>query len=203
MAREKSPDQKRAYKLWIDSEKTMKPAAIAEQLGLSAALVRKWKSYYKWEEIKPKGRGAPKGNKNAKGNKGGGPLGNDKAVKHGLFRKFLPDDPDTLEIFDATNELDPIEILWTSIRICLTNLILSQNLMHVTKRDKYRLDKQATVLTSQSAAMRTLSSKIEQYEDMCRQGLADEEQKLRIEKLKIQVNALGGDKKAKKLESFL
>ncbi|WP_144023608.1 phage terminase small subunit [Paenibacillus sp. FSL H8-0548] len=218
MAREQSPDQKRAFKLWFDSGKTMKPAAIAEELGISAALVRKWKSYYKWEEIKPKGRGAPKGNKNAIGNKGGGPVGNDKAVKHGLFRKFLPQDEETLQIYDMTADLSPLDILWEGIRIKWTNFIRSQTIQHVKdKKDITKVlvkkkpgmfgteqeweyqqpwDKQAVAMTSQSAAFNTIVRSIKQYEDMLRTMPVEdvqEEHKLRIQKLKLEVEKLANN----------
>ncbi|WP_138756475.1 phage terminase small subunit [Paenibacillus sinopodophylli] len=215
MARDQSPDQKRAFKLWFDSGKTMKPAAIAHELGISAALVRKWKSYYKWEEIKPKGRGAPKGNKNATGNKGGGPIGNDKAVKHGLFRKFLPQDEETLQIYDMTADLSPLDILWEGIRIKWTNFIRSQSIQHVKDRKdvtkvltkkkpgmfgteqewEYQQpwDKQAVALSSQSAALNVIARLIKQYEEALRAMPVDEvqeEHKLRVQKLKLEVEKL-------------
>jgi uncharacterized protein YjcR len=138
MSREQSPVQKQAFKLWCDSGRNMKPAEIAAELDIKPELVRKWKSYYKWEEQPNPRRGAPRGNKNAKGNKGGNgaPEGNDRAVKHGLFRKFLPDDPETLEIFDATEDLSPLEMLWTSIRIIWTNIVRSQKVMYVKDREE-------------------------------------------------------------------
>ncbi|MCM3273673.1 phage terminase small subunit [Paenibacillus elgii] len=139
MSREQSPARKQAKKIWLKSGRQKKPAEIAAELGISAALVRKWKSLDKWEdEPETRSRGAPKGNKNAKGNKGGpgGPLRNDKAVTHGLFRKFLPSDPETLEIFDATEDMSPLDILWQSIRIAWTNIIRAQKIQFVRDRDE-------------------------------------------------------------------
>jgi uncharacterized protein YjcR len=231
LARERSPLRKRALKLWLDSGRTKKPKQIAEELGISDAMVRKWKSLDKWEEQPDKRRrGAPEGNSNAKGNKGGpgGPVGNDKAVKHGLFRKFLPDDPETMEIFDATEELSSLDMLWTSIRILWTNIVRSQKIMFVTDKDemikelkkrKYEVhdvgkdrpeqfvteeeyefqfswDRQATALNAQSQAMSRLASKVKQYEDMIRTLPSDEvqeEHRLRVEKLKVEVKALTKD----------
>lgn len=141
MAREQSPDQIRAFKLWCESDRTLKPTAIAAELGVNASLVRKWKSYYKWEEQddpKPKRRGAPSGNKNAKNNKGGpgGPIGNSKAVTHGLFRKFLPDDEETKEIYDMTADISPLDMLWEGIRIQFTKIVSSLKVQHVTGKDE-------------------------------------------------------------------
>ncbi|SYX85906.1 phage terminase small subunit [Paenibacillus alvei] len=56
---------------------------------------------------------------------------------------------------------------------------------------QFAWDRHATFLTAQSRAMSELRSSIRQYEDMCRQGYADEEQQLRISKLKAEVKALG------------
>jgi uncharacterized protein YjcR len=60
---------------------------------------------------------------------------------------------------------------------------------------QFAWDRQATFLNAQSRAMSTLQSLIKQYEDMCRQGSADEEQELRIKKLKGEVDKLGSDSK--------
>ncbi|MFD2613555.1 phage terminase small subunit [Paenibacillus gansuensis] len=137
MSRQRSPDREKAAKLWIRSGRTMKPAEIADKLGVSAALVRKWKSMDNWDELPEPKRGAPRGNRNAKGNKGGSaPIGNDNAVKHGLFRKLLPDDPIYLEIFDATENMSRLEMLWYQIRIAWSNILDAQRKMHVTSKDE-------------------------------------------------------------------
>ncbi len=138
MARERSPDRKKALALWFESDKAMKPAEIAAKLGISAAMVRKWKSIDRWDEQPEPRPGAPKGNRNAVGNKGGpgGPVGNDKAVTHGLFRKFLPDDEETREIYDSTAELSTLDMLWVGIRIQFTNIIRSLKVQHVTGKDE-------------------------------------------------------------------
>ncbi|MGF6358061.1 uncharacterized protein YjcR [Paenibacillus sp. 4624] len=138
MARERSPDRKKAMAMWFASGKEMKPKEIAEKLGISDGLVRKWKSLDEWEKQPEPRAGAPKGNRNAVGNRGGhgGPIGNDKAVKHGLFRKFLPDDEETREIYDTTAELTTLDILWEGIRIQLTNIIRALKTQHVTGKDE-------------------------------------------------------------------
>jgi uncharacterized protein YjcR len=158
------------------------------------------------------GHGAPKGNKNAKGNKGGngGPYGNDKAVTHGFFRKYFP--ADTIEIMEQIEYRSPLDMLWDQIMIQYTAIIRAQQIMHVEDKDdltkvlkkekpgmfgdekewefQFAWDRQATFLNAQSRAMSTLQSLIKQYEDMCRQGSADEEQQLRIKKLKGEVALL-------------
>lgn len=239
VSRQISPHRLKALKIWLKSGREMKPKQIAEQIGVSASLVRKWKSIDKWDEIPdtPPKRGAPYRNKNAVGNRGGpgGPVGNDKAVKHGLFRKWLPNDNETLEIYDAAREgMSTLDILYEGILIGFTNFIRAQKIMHVTdhddmskelKKEKYfkekieitnedgevigeefvetsgereyeiqfAWDKQAKALTSQATALRTLSNKIKQYEDMIRSMPPDqvkEEHRLRIEKMKADLNAV-------------
>ncbi|MFJ2042229.1 phage terminase small subunit [Paenibacillus taichungensis] len=164
------------------------------------------------------GHGAPKGNKNAKGNKGGngGPYGNEKAVTHGFFRKYFP--ADTIEIMEQIEKRSPLDMLWDQIMIQYTAIIRAQQIMYVEdkndltkvlKKEKpgmfgdekewefqFAWDRQATFLNAQSRAMSTLQSLIKQYEDMCRQGTADEEQQLRISKLKAEVSALDKERMA-------
>jgi uncharacterized protein YjcR len=235
MSREKSPIHKKALKIWLQSGRQKKPVEIAAELGVAAALVRKWKSVDKWEELPDPKRGAPHGNRNAKGNRGGngGPPGNVKGLKHGLFRKFLPDDPETREIYDMTADLSPLDLLWEAIRIMWTNFIRSQRIQHVTgkeemikelKKRKFEVhnvgtrkepklerklveeefefqfawDRQATALTSQSAALNVIVRKIKQYEELLRATPPEdvrEEQRLRMEKLKAEVDALNKDSK--------
>lgn len=163
------------------------------------------------------GHGAPKGNQNAKGNKGGtgGPYGNEKAVTHGFFRKYFP--ADTIEIMEQLESRSPLDMLYDQIMIQYTAIIRAQQIMYVQDQDdmtkvlkkekpgaygderewefQFAWDRQATFLNAQSRAMSTLQSLIKQYEDMCRQGYADEEQQLRIKKLKGEVDKLGTDSK--------
>lgn len=53
---------------------------------------------------------------------------------------------------------------------------------------QFSWDRQATFLNAQSRAMSELRSMIKRYEEMLQSDLATEEQKLRIEKLKTQIN---------------
>jgi uncharacterized protein YjcR len=237
MSRPMSTNRLKALKIWLKSGRELKPKQIAEKLGVSSSLIRKWKSVDRWDEIPntPPKRGAPYRNKNAIGNKGGpgGPVGNEKAVKHGLFRKWLPNDEETLEIYDATRDgMSTLDILYEEILIGFTNFIRAQKIMFVKdqddmtkelKKEKYfkekveitnsdgeiteefvetsgereyeiqfAWDKQAKALTSQAAAMRALSNKIKQYEEMIRTLPPDEvkeEHRLRVQKLQADIKA--------------
>jgi uncharacterized protein YjcR len=229
VSRPQSPERHLAKKIWLKSSRTKKPKQIADELGVSPSLVRKWKSIDKWEDT-PLRRGAPEGNKNAVGNKGGpgGPPGNDHALKHGFFRKYLPKDEETLEIYDSSGEMDVLDLLYEEIRIAFTNFIRAQKIMFVKDQDdvtkvlkkekaqkelekdkdgnivvhdtyvereweyQFAWDKQAKLLTSQAAAMRMLTSKIKQYEDMVRSMPLEQVKEvhlLRVEKLKADINA--------------
>ncbi|MGK5512038.1 phage terminase small subunit [Brevibacillus formosus] len=157
------------------------------------------------------GPGAPKGNKYAVGNSGGAaPLGNSNAVSHGFFRKYFPED--ALEIMEQLETRSPIDMLWDNIVIQYTAIIRAQQIMFVQDQQdetkvlkklkplefgdekeweyQHAWDKQATFLNAQSRAMATLQSLIKQYEDMCNKGLATEEQRLRVEKLKGEISLL-------------
>ena len=53
-----------------------------------------------------------------------------------------------------------------------------------------RIVKQATFLQAQSKAMKALSDMIKQYDELCQSEAATEEQRLRIDKLRIEVDAM-------------
>lgn len=155
--------------------------------------------------------GAPKGNKNAEGNKGGAaPKGNSNAVTHGFFRKYFP--AETMEIMEQIETRSPLDMLWDNIVIQYTAIIRAQQIMFVQDQQdetkvlkkhkpgmfgdevefeyQHAWDKHATFLQAQSRAMATLQSLIRQYDDMCNKGLATEEQRLRVEKLKGEISLI-------------
>lgn len=222
MARPRSPKRSKALTMWLKSHREMKLVEIAAKLNVSDSLVRKWKSLDQWDEIPhlPGKRGAPYRNRNAVGNKGGAPKENQNAVKHGMFKKWLPDDEELQEIYDAAREgMKPHEILWEEIAIAFTNFIYAQRIMFVEGKDdmtkeikkeksftgeqgsseeieyeiQFAWDKQAKAMTSQAAAMRAITSKMKQYEEMIRQLPPEEvkeEHRLRIKKMQADINAV-------------
>lgn len=125
-----------AYRIWIESNKQKALKDIADELGVSASTVRKWKSEDKWDgETK---RSAPnekerydslRGNNNAKDNRGGAPPDNKNAVSHGLFSNWLPDD--TRQIIQELYTSEPSDILWNNIMIQYTAIIRSQKILNV------------------------------------------------------------------------
>lgn len=243
MGRARDPNREKAYQIWKAKGGKISLKDIADKLGLSDGTVRGWKNKDSWNEQlngtfqkikrnvqknteRPKQKNAPKGNKYAVGNKGNSAPKNQftkrntAPVTHGLFRKYLPDDEETREIYDSIGQMNSLDLLWENIQIKFTAIVRAQKIMFVRDRDditknqkkikgelgqgeksiseiewefQYAWDKQASFLNAQARSMGTLTSMIRQYEEMCRLGLADEEQRLRIEKLKAEVKALSSN----------
>ncbi|MDT2172381.1 hypothetical protein P7H02_15315, partial [Paenibacillus larvae] len=119
---------------------------------------------------------------------------------------------ETMEIMEQISERSPLDLLWDQITIQYTAIVRAQRIMfvrdqedetRVLKKDsssdnffeqeweyQHAWDKQATFLQAQSRAMSTLRSLIKQYEEMIRVGQGDEEQRLRIHKLKGEIALL-------------
>lgn len=57
MPRERSPKRDLAYQLWLESKQKKKLKDIAEELGVSESLVRKWKNQDKWNSNVTKSKG--------------------------------------------------------------------------------------------------------------------------------------------------
>lgn len=215
MPRARSPERDRAYQLWLDSGKTRELKSIAEELGVSPSLVRKWKAQDKWSgDAKPKKKDAPKrkrggqpGNTNAAGQ-----FRNKKAQKYGFLSKYLPDE--TKEIFDAVEKADPVDLLWQQIQIQYAAIIRAQKIAYVKDQlDKTKeismenfsesgdttaydiqqaWEKQAAFLKAQSTAMSALANMLRHYDQMLRDrgDAATEEQRLRLNKLKAETDKL-------------
>lgn len=88
MAKARSPERDKVRRAWLESGGTMTAKQIAEQFGVRAEQVRKWKSLDNWQADldaqKPKRkRGGQPGNKNAVG--AGAPVGNKNAETHGAY----------------------------------------------------------------------------------------------------------------------
>ena len=203
--------------------KGMKYKDICEKHSLSINTLKSWIKRYGWADERKnqakKGahkrkRGAPKGNKNAVGNNGGAPPRNKNAEKHGFFSKYLPEE--TMNIIQEINEKDPLDILWENIQIQYAAIIRAQRIMFVEDRNDKTVekveerrgkikgerwevqqawDKQANLLQAQSRAMAELRNMIRQYDELlsANRALATEEQKMRIEKLRADINRITGN----------
>jgi|SRR5699024_3082105 len=111
---------------------------------------------------------------------------NSNAKTHGLFAKYLP--KETLAIMDNMNDIEPLEILWTNIKMQFASILRAQQIMfvenqedHTTfktkeKEDEFVVeeqfevhaswDKQATFMNSLSRSMAELRNMLKQYVEM-------------------------------------
>ena len=209
----RAPDEKykKAYDMYLRGYKLVE---IASQLCVPEGTVRRWKCTHKWDNErsdkkanvrKGKKPGAPVGNKNAVGNTSSKP-GNQKAFKHGLRAKYIP--ADTLEIIDNLS-LNPLDILWDNICIAYAAIVRAQQISYVKDQkdvtttqigqgysdsgssEKWEVqqawDKQSNFMKAQARAQSELRSMIKQYDELLKSELATEEQKLRIDKLKLDI----------------
>jgi phage terminase small subunit len=231
----RAPDERveKAHELFKNGLKLIE---IASQLDVPEGTVRSWKNRYKWNatlqsdkrNVAKRNKGGQPGNKNADG----GPPGNKHAEKFGFFSKYLPEE--TKEIFDAISDADPLDLLWHQIQLAYTAIVRAQSLMYIKDKDdltkelkrekhssgdssssweeEYELqfawDKQSNFLKAQARAQGELRSMIKQYDEMLHSNWdrATEEQKLRIEKLKADVNkstGKGNEDELNKLDEML
>lgn len=194
-------DEKIKKKVQNLYEKGVSFKEISAQYKVSAKTVKRWADKYKWFSEK-----CPEKMSKTKRKVDKiciGKLQNTNAVKHGLFSKYLP--AETLELVGNIEMMSPLDILWENICLKYAAIIRSQKIMFVkdandvTKRmtmdgaeaTSYQYteayEKQASFLIAQSRAMGTLMSLIKQYDELCRSELVTDEQRLRIEKLKMEL----------------
>lgn len=179
---------------------------IYEQYKIPAKTVRQWAFKYKWV------KGSKKNTETKRKTPGScfGKMQNTNAVKHGLFSRYLP--AETLKLVGDIEIMSPLDIIWGNICLKYAAIIRAQKIMFVRDNDDFTeritgegskgttyqyteaYDKQASFLMAQSRAMGTLMNLIKQYGEMCNSELATEEQKLRIEKLKKEINHGDDDK---------
>ena len=225
MARVRSPNRDKAFEIYKESNGNIPNREIAKLLDISEKTISGWKAKDKWNEklngvlqtekrstpLK-RNKGGQPGNKNATG-----PPGNKNAEKFGFFSKHLP--KETLDLVKEISEKSQLDILWEQITIQYAAIIRAQQIMYVENKEEmikelkkhetnefgekieyefqFAWDRQATFLNAQSRAMGELRSLIKQYDIMLNSNwsLATEEQKLRIDKLKGEVNKLSDNNK--------
>lgn len=201
MARVRSPNRDKAFEIYKEHNGNIDLVEIADILNISSGTIRGWKNKDDWEE---KIKGTLQKNAERSKNKKGGQPNNKNAETHGFFSKYLP--LDTLEIIQDM-DYDPSKILWQNIQIQYAAIVRAQNIMLVESKnditkelagetngdtsssERYNIqfawDKQAAFLKAQSRAMSELRLLIKQFE-----VTASEEQKLKIEKMKAELNKL-------------
>ncbi|HWO96122.1 phage terminase small subunit [Bacillus licheniformis] len=210
-----------------DYVKGMKYKDLAEKYGVSVNTIKSWKRRHGWERKKgapieksvhTKKVGAPPGNINALGNKGGAaPKGNQNAMTHGFFSKFLP--KETLEIMEEIQERGPADMIWDQIQIQYAAIIRAQRIMFVQDKDdlakelkktkesdfsseeefeiQFAWDRHATFLNAQSRAMGELRSLIKQFDALAHEEderrLKLNQMRLNIDKTKAEIERLNDD----------
>lgn len=228
MPRARSPKRDQAYQIWIDSGGNKKLKDIAAELEVSETQVRKWKNQDRWNSnvtnpnsnVTKRKHGGQPGNKNAAGH--GAPKRNKNAEKYGFFSKYLPEE--TVSIIQEMPQ-DPLDVLWDQIQIAYAAIIRAQQIMYVrdaedktiekvgessgdTFSEKWEVqqawDKQASFLSAQARAQKTLEGMINRYEELLHKNwkLATKEQKARIAVLKSKV-ATDGESTESQIASYL
>lgn len=215
MPRKRSQNRDKAYEIYKDHGGSITNREIANLLGEDEKVVAVWKSRDKWNDVQQSNKscttnkkGGQPGNKNAAGH--GAPKKNSNAEKHGLFRKYLPEE--TFFIIQEMPE-DPLDVLWDQIQIAYAAIIRAQQIMYVSDREDKTIekieeksgnvigeswevqqawDKQANFLKSQARAQSELRSMIKQYNELLHDNweLATEEQKARVRKLEAETERI-------------
>ena len=177
-----------------------------------------------------KGHGAPKGNLNNL--KHGEYCDSSKFLDKGFLAKYIPAATKNIIKGVLENGVTHLDMLWDNIVLLYSSIIRSQKIMYVKNQDditkvktkeaygenssteeweyQFAWDKQEKFIKSQSSAMKTLNSMVKDYEELLHKNwdLATEEQKLRIEKLKLDISKITGEEntdknKNTKLDSIL
>ena len=225
MAKSRNPNRDKAFDLYKQHYGKITSKEIAVLLNEKVKNIEYWRIMDSWKQkYNPKG-GAPKGNKNAVGNDGGAPQGNQNARTYGWYSKYFPTETRNLIKEAEAAGGSPLEILWAQIMTQWIAIIRAQEIMFVTDKNEmikelkkrkeidgdkmsgleeewefqFAWDRQATFLNAQSRAMSQLTSMIKRYDEMLHANweMATEEQKLRVEKLKVQIKDPGLQHKKK------
>lgn len=207
MGRQRSPNRDKAFDIYKDHDGKISSAEISELLNEKINNINSWRVQDKWKK-KLSNIGAPIGNKNAVKNNGGAPLKNYNGFKYGKYTARIP-----FAVKDIMQELDiedPIEKQWRSICLLEARTIHMQDIMHVeNKADMTKVvkkiskgkvnsvewelqhawDKEANLMNTLSKSLGTLSNMIVKYIEMVNTNwdTATEEQKLRVDKLRVQI----------------
>lgn len=215
----------------ILNNKGKKLKDIAEEVGEKDSKIRKWKCEDNWEgkliKENPNGNQHPEkaryGNKNSVGNNGGAPKGSQNNLKYGFFSKILPGD--ALDIASDICIKRPIDILWENIVLQYLGVARAQKIMYVKNHDditrepkrcrgvengateeyevQFPWDKQGNFLQSQSRAMSTLQNMISKYEELLNSELVNESERLKVEKLKVELSILKGEDAVEEDDGFI
>lgn len=133
--------------------------------------------------------------------------------QNGLFAKYLPEE--TMEIVNGIEDLNTEKILWDNIKIQYAAILRAQSIMEVKSKqeltkalksfkefpngmtqEEYEIqfawDRQERFLKSQALAMNNLTNMINKYEELLNKHITTEEQLLKVQKLKVEIDTLKG-----------
>jgi len=221
VARQRSPNRDKAFELYKKHNGDITLREIANKLDTPEKTISAWKVKDKWND---RMNGVLQNEYSDKDTRGGMPK-NKNAEKFGFFSKYLPDE--TLELTKEIETKDRLDILWEQITIQYAAIIRAQKIMFVENKDEiikvlkkeesseygnkkeweyqFAWDRQANFLNAQSRAMSELRSAIKQYGEMINKNwkMATEEQKARIDKLKLEIENIKGDNKDNSNEDWI
>lgn len=207
MPRQRSPNRDRAFEIYKEYDGKIENRRIAEMLGISEKSVGGWKCKDKWEDklngvlqseerSTPKERGGQPGNQNAVNH--GAPLGNLNAIKHGayqsIYANYLPADEEVVykQMPGEANLESEIRLL----RLKLTRLLNREGTFfydmfgnrHEKKLSEEEREAGILACTKQLEKLVRTQNLIQ-----CR-ALEEEEQQVRIQKLRAEVRRIEADK---------
>lgn len=211
MARTRSPNREKAFNIYKQKQGKIKIKELAAILDEKEANIRNWKSLDKWDSklgLEKKKGGCPSENFNAVTH---GAYISESRFTKGNLGKILP--KTMVNLIAELQDESPLDKLWRNILMQEARIINMQRITHVKNKNditkelkkvvegknptiEYEIsfahDKENSTVTAMSKAMETLSRMIERYEKLINQNwdLATEEQRLKIEKLKHEVNVL-------------
>lgn len=164
-----------------------------------------------------KGGGAPPGNLN---NLKHGMYCEERFNELGFLEKYIPAVTKNIIKDIAKNGISELDMLWHGIVLLYSNLLRAQKIMHVkshndiTKEIKkkskkeieyeiqFAWDKEERFIKSQADALFKLNKMIADYENLLNKNYAEasEEQKLRVQKLKVEIEKLTADEEDKNIK---
>lgn len=144
--------------------------------------------------------------------------------RHALFAKYMP--KESLDIIMQIESASPLDLIWDQIMIAYTAIQRSQRIMYVSdindktieriqekdgmevSEERWEVqqawDKQANFLKAQARAQSELRSLVKQYKNMIDEHpeLYTEEQRARIEKLKVEISKAKGENNQEELDKL-
>jgi len=142
--------------------------------------------------------------------------GNNAAAIHMLYSKYLHQEQ--IEIIELTKDMSPLDQLWTQVEIAWSALIRTQKVMTVNDKDDHTEittkitefgdetvvamshEKYESYIKAQAKAMDMYRVQLDKFiklapaDDPRLATIANQEQKLRIEKLQLEIKKLGSEK---------